>query len=422
MTITNCNGSCDLEITFDDGTIVTGQRYEKFQKGEIVNPNNRIFASTSINEYILSFYLSKLGFKKAQQGSLKDLGLGYMEIDAYHSDKKIGVEYDGNVHSFRPNTDERKDEACKQAEITLIRIREKLPKATDYSISFFLTNDKPFSIEYQKILQDVCNKLTEYGFDSININFEKDKDTIMNEFEKIYIIPHLGEEFTNESNEHCKIIRYITHKEVYIRFDDGVERKCSYKSLKKGKFKKIAPCFDHEKRIGEEKIMNCGLNAKIIEYRNSNDIDVKLENGIIVEHKSYNSFKRGQISLKAEEIAKRLGETRTMNCGKKATIITYNDSHNIDVQFEDGTIVKHKNYGSFQIGKIAIPINNKELRTGETRMMNFGMKATIINYNNNKDVDIQFEDGTIVKHKSYLHFKKGGIGHPNYKNKKYISD
>ena len=32
-------------------------------------------------------------------------------------------------------------------------------------------------------------------------------------------------------------------------------------------------------------------------------------------------------------------------------------------------------------------------RFGETRMMNCGMKATIIRYGNNGDIDVRFEDG-----------------------------
>ena len=137
MTITKYNKANDIEVTFDDGTVVKNQRYEKFQRGEIVNPNNKVVASTSINEYTMLFYLKKIGFKKAKQGSLKNLGLGRLEIDAFHKGKKIGVEYDGNVHSFRPNTDIRKDKLCKENDIMLIRIREKLKPSSKDTINFY---------------------------------------------------------------------------------------------------------------------------------------------------------------------------------------------------------------------------------------------------------------------------------------------
>ena len=54
----------------------------------------------------------------------------------------------------------------------------------------------------------------------------------------------------------------------------------------------------------------------------------------------------------------------------------------------------------------------KENRLNETRVMNCGQKATIINYRNYHDMDIQFEDGTIVEHCSYGNYKRGGVFNP----------
>ena len=50
-------------------------------------------------------------------------------------------------------------------------------------------------------------------------------------------------------------------------------------------------------------------------------------------------------------------------------------------------------------------------RLGETRMMNCGMDATIIRYNTNKDIDVRFKDGTLVKHRKYREFKNRHIAH-----------
>ena len=36
-------------------------------------------------------------------------------------------------------------------------------------------------------------------------------------------------------------------------------------------------------------------------------------------------------------------------------------------------------------------------RTGEKKMMNCGLEATIIRYGSNKDIDVQFEDGQAQK-------------------------
>lgn len=57
----------------------------------------------------------------------------------------------------------------------------------------------------------------------------------------------------------------------------------------------------------------------------------------------------------------------------------------------------------------------KNERIGISMMMNCGMKATIIAYRNCNDIDVQFEDGTIVKHKRIGNFRGGHIANPNIK-------
>ena len=168
-------------------------------------------------------------------------------------------------------------------------------------------------------------------------------------------------------------------------------------------------------RLGETRMMKCGMKATIIRCGGATDIDVCFEDGTIIEHGVYGNFKKGAIAnpnIKAFAEA-HLGETRMMNCGMKATIIRYGKYRDIDVRFEDGTVAKNKAYGKFKKGEIANP-NIKtftEVRLGETRMMNCGIKATIIRYNTNKDIDVRFEDEAVVEHKLYKEFKKGGIAH-----------
>lgn len=50
----------------------------------------------------------------------------------------------------------------------------------------------------------------------------------------------------------------------------------------------------------------------------------------------------------------RLGETRMMNCGMEATIIRYGKAIDIDVRFEDGKVVVHKAYDKFKKGVLLI--------------------------------------------------------------------
>lgn len=168
-------------------------------------------------------------------------------------------------------------------------------------------------------------------------------------------------------------------------------------------------------RLGETRMMNCGMEATIIRYGGYKDIDVRFEDGTVVEHKGYSAFKRGEIANpNVKTFANRLDETRMMNCGMEATIIRYSRRDDIDVRFEDGTVIEHRQYNQFERGNIANP-NFKATRLGETRMMKCGMKATIIRYGKYTDIDVRFEDGTIIEHRQYIQFKKGGIANPNFK-------
>ena len=165
-------------------------------------------------------------------------------------------------------------------------------------------------------------------------------------------------------------------------------------------------------RLGETRMMNCDMDATIIRYGNNKDIDVRFKDGTVVKHKAYNAFEKGNIAntnIKASA-ENRLGETKMMNCGMEATIIQYKNAMDIDVRFEDGSMVEHKAYSAFKKGEIANPNIKASAKNyfGETRMMNCGMEATIIRYGKYTDIDVCFEDGAMVKHKAYSAFKKSG--------------
>lgn len=127
-------------------------------------------------------------------------------------------------------------------------------------------------------------------------------------------------------------------------------------------------------------------------------------------------------------IVDRTGETATALNGQKMTIVAYRSSRDMDVQFEDGTIVTGIRYTSFLDKSVKNPNcltkregrpNKEELkklaktRLGETVTATNGQKMTIINYRKSTDIDVRFEDGTVVEHRTYLNFKKGRIANPS---------
>ena len=219
-------------------------------------------------------------------------------------------------------------------------------------------------------------------------------------------IDRLGETRTMNCGMEATIIRYGNATDIDVRFEDGaVTKHKAYKEFGNGKIANP----NVKDRLGEARMMNCGMKATIARYNGVRDIDVRFEDGIVMEHKSYSKFKRGNIAHPSTTAGNRLGETRRMNCGMEATVIRYGGANDIDVRFEDGTIVKNRTYSAFKKGGIVNP--NFNPRLGETRMMKCGMEATIIRYESNADVDVRFEDGTVVEHRRYIQFKRGEIAH-----------
>ena len=54
----------------------------------------------------------------------------------------------------------------------------------------------------------------------------------------------------------------------------------------------------------------------------------------------------------------------------------------------------------------------KKDRLNETRLNNNGEEMKIIRYGNTFDIDVRFEDGTVVEHRQYKDFKIGNIKNP----------
>lgn len=175
-------------------------------------------------------------------------------------------------------------------------------------------------------------------------------------------------------------------------------------------------------RIGEKRMQKCGLEAEIIEYRKATDMDVRFSNGTIVRHRAYVNFKKGSIgnpdvNQSKKQAKERIGKTHMQKCGLEAKIIEYRNVKDIDVRLSDGTIVRHKTYTNFKKGSISYTNTHQYKKTkkriGEKYIQKCGLEAEVIEYYRAPDINIIFPDGTIIKHKNYHHLKAGSIKHPN---------
>lgn len=250
-------------------------------------------------------------------------------------------------------------------------------------------------------------------------------------------IDRTGEVNIAKNGQKMTVIACRLSNDIDVQFEDGtIVKNKTWQCFKVGSIgHPNINSLTKIKRIGETNIAKNGQKMTIIAYRNSSDIDVKFEDDTVVTNKSYDSFKNSKIenpnkkfitytkvrgNNRAKNNAeKRIGEFNIASNGQKMTIIAYRKNNDIDVQFEDGTIVYNKSYSYFKKGTIRNPNKrklsrkSKSKRIGETSISKMGQKLTIINYRNCDDIDVQFEDGTIVYNKKYEKFKSGSIENPN---------
>ena len=169
-------------------------------------------------------------------------------------------------------------------------------------------------------------------------------------------------------------------------------------------------------RTGETRKAKNGLMMTIIAYRSCNDMDIQFEDGVIVTCVSYRKFNEGFIkhpTLNAHNVAAKsrmVGAKSVATNGMTITIIDYRSRYDFDIQFDDGIIItSHSGYTHFMSGKVTYP----RVGVGESNKATNGQVMTIIEYRTSTDIDVQFEDGTIIRHKTYYSFKLGNIKNPN---------
>lgn len=163
-----------------------------------------------------------------------------------------------------------------------------------------------------------------------------------------------------------------------------------------------------KERIGETSVSSNNQIMVIVDYRGASDIDVIFEDGTVVYNKSYRRFKDGKIK---NPNFSHVGETGVNAKGQKMTIVAFRNSNDLDVKFEDGTVVYNKSYYCFKRGTIRNP--NYSVNIGKEKRAFNGQMMKIKAYRSRIDIDIEFEDGTIVKNKAYSNFLSGYIKNPH---------
>ena len=241
---------------------------------------------------------------------------------------------------------------------------------------------------------------------------------------------HIGEHVLQNCGMECEIIEYISAATVTVRFTDGtIVKNMRYYSFLHGGIKNPKIVVNH---IGERYKNNAGLWFTIVDYKGSNFCTIKFDDGVIVENKTYYLLKKG-IALHPNQVyilsQRLIGEESISTCGEKMTIIALRNKSDIDVQFEDGTIVNHKSYCNFKKGSIGKSNTRAEYyrkfaekrwedkfkaeRTGiKVYQSNWDQYAEIIEYNRSNNITLRLEDGTILTNREFTAFKRGLTPNP----------
>ena len=216
-----------------------------------------------------------------------------------------------------------------------------------------------------------------------------------------------------------EIVKYRNATDIDVRFDDGYL--CEHRTMKhfrdgeinnpngKNAWKEK----QQDKHIGMEKKARCGLMMKVVEYRNSDDVDVRFEDGVVVRT-TMKAFTNNYVRYPDQEM-EYIGQKRTSSCGMTMTLIDIRNRSDVDVEFDDGTRVQHRKYVEFDRGLIAHPEACKyreQGMLGEEAVSLCGLKMKIVGYRSSKDIDVSFEDGTIIEHRALSNFRNGKIDHP----------
>jgi len=174
--------------------------------------------------------------------------------------------------------------------------------------------------------------------------------------------------------------------------------------------------------VGTSLVMNNGEVAIVKNMRNLKDCDIEV-NGKLLEGVSYSRFEKRTLSSLTtleQNVKERIGKKLAMRCGMECEIIAYRAASDIDVRFENGEILEHVNYSTFGTKRLNPPslIKTKETKEvdysiiGTEKNMKCGLTAKIISIITPNTGDIQFEDGEIIKNIYLSNFDKGLISHP----------
>lgn len=338
-------------------------------------------AQTSFPENAIFFYVQQIypdAIKSYSSNWLKP-----MSLDIFIPSLQIGIEYDGEMWHKNISNDQHKNLLCKQHGINLIRIREpKCPQIDGQCI--ILESKHIFSIEraiqtlLDKFLPCDCQLSVNIAQDIVKINdiesHRKQKYSLLScnptlakqwhptkngklrpeqvsikSNKRVWWLCDKGHEWMDtcahrSSGRNCP---YCSNKKVLIGFNDmastNPELISQLHPTKNGDFKPTDIVVGSQKRLWWL-CDKCG-------YEWQTSPQSRVQRTMCPKCAIRHTIENRKAQFKTE----RMGQHKQMKSGLWVTITEYNNTDDITLQFDDGTIVCHKTYTDFKNGKITYP-------------------------------------------------------------------
>lgn len=404
-------------------------------------------AHTSFPEQAVYYYISQV-YPNAVNS---DQHLG-IELDIYIPELHTAIEYDGvRYHSKRTKKDEEKNRKCREQQIRLIRIREQgLCSYEDCDIIWLKGNpsDEELDAAIEKVLSLLHLQL--------DVDLSRDKNKIIDAYHQYEInhslskmFPEIALEWNYGKNGRLtpEMFSYGSTNKVWWKCIKGHEWQetinnrtskkfgCPYCTGKRAipgetDFATVYPDllkewdFDKNKKIDPHTILpkvnklvwwKCSKGHEWQATVNSRTNmrsgcpfcsgrfaepgvnDLATTNPECLAEWSYEKNKIKPTEIKAGSEQKVWWHCK--KCGHDWQATPY--AH----------ILAHTGcpYCANQVLSYT-----KQKREGMEVMSKAGQRMKLIRYRKAIDVDIQFEDGTIIEHRNFFNFLKGAIKNPNY--------
>lgn len=223
--------------------------------------------------------------------------------------------------------------------------------------------------------------------------------------------------YTNKKGLTCKIIKYRSFHDVDVIFEDGtIKENVGCDNLASGEFAHPKDMPDAKHRIGLTRSNKENILATVIQYNSANDFTIQFQDGTTKHLSTWRTFDNGDFSYEHQEhfklsdgeIEKRKQITIINNSGYQMKLLNYRSTSDIDVIFDDGSIVTNKSYNEFIKGNISHP-KYRTLKIEKLRLMQEHGIKDVLRYQNKNDFDVELEDGTIMYNVNYYRCTSGDL-------------